>query len=89
MSVSLSSMPNGGSPVRLPNIGLRGGSGNQASECQASNSEVDHQDFLNRTDPPLVQITLLPVPPERQPVRDCGPTNGRSWVPCWTVCRTE
>ena len=25
MSVSLSSMPNGGSPVRLPNIGLRGG----------------------------------------------------------------
>lgn len=25
MSVSLSPMPNGGSPVRLPNIGLRGG----------------------------------------------------------------
>ena len=89
MSVSLSPMPNGGSPVRLPNIGLRGG---QATRPQSVKRAIPRSTTKISSIEQIRPSSRLPFslsPPECQPVRDCGPTNGRSWVPCWTACRTE
>ena len=88
MSVSLSSMPNGGSPVRLPNIGLRGG---QATRPQSVKRAIPRSTTKIPSIEQIRPSSRLPssLPPERQPARDCGPTNGHSWVPNWTACRAE